>query len=481
MRRLVLIIIALFYSTFAVAQFVPIANETGAQFRTDANSRLQAVTTGTLNVLDYGAKCDGVTDDTTAFQATINASNLAPANISHERPVVIPWSSKPCIISQLNLTNLAGIHITGQERAGGLSGIIKCREASPDSGVCLDFSGSWYITVEGINFIADRTNPPKVMMLFAKTAGTLPGNSQQIQLRNNVISNHSGDYTIYNYGAEVLRASGNLFDGGKLATIVLTASNTAAVTSPFATLVSSPSSMTATQWRDNTYSCAASVNTGSCVLLDAAVSLAEIDIDGGYIAQSTKGFIDVTGAGMVRNLNVSNLRDEPQGGNTTQYFLKSASQIQNFTILNDNFANTVRPTVVPIQFNKTGEVSAVGGIINFRPGDTQATYPTVSIISCAMNVAGVTFFSADASGGGPLPSTCPGLLTAYQGGVRDLKQYRGSGADAIPACGAATKNASLWVGDGVKNCTYGSAYAAAAGAAKCRVGCGGSGSWLYGY
>lgn len=439
---------------------------------------------GQINVRTCGAKCDGTTDDTVAVQSAVNAAE----STTPPKSILIPWTGHNCVVSQLNLTNLVkGFRIIGQNApksnqvttTPNISGFL-CNEASSNTGVCIDTSGSWYWSLENLS-ILPGTNSPNISLLLAKTTAA-GGNSQAGSLLNDDIYNN-GPYTIYNYGGEVLKVDNTAIGGGATATLVISAANTAGITSPFTTLGTAPQSMTVGDYDDDVFS----IPSGSAgILFDVGSGspglIGSQKFDGGYINQQALGAFNATGSTTaygLYGLTIDNMRDEAFAG-ASGYFFKSAVQVENFEFKNDTFVEASAPSVSTIQFNEASVVSAASGYINIRPGDAQSQYPSAPVVSCANGAEGVVFNSIDALGGVPLASSCLGILTAYKGGVRDLNQYSGSGSNVIPACGSTIRNGELWVSDGATGCPYGSAYSAAAGAAVCKVGCNGS-SWLYGF
>jgi len=426
----------------------------------------------------FNAKCDGTTDDTAAIQSAIN---YVFRNTGTHYTLYFPRSPNGCRVSSLDLTNLTEANIEGEAPYGGFSSFIRCQEATNNTGICADFTGSHNVTIKNLRIHANNGDnslgAPRIAVLMAKSCAscnTEGGNSQIISWDNVSVRNVGGDYAVYNFGGEVWHAHHSFFEGGNIADILLSQINTAAITSSFTTIGPSPTSMTQVDLMDNVYS----VGPGAGIVFDGG-TVSDIKVDGGY-ANTAAGVSFVGDLGLqggIFNLNLSDIRQEPQGNNTTSTFAKFTAQVENFVMLNDKFAPLQANTVPPVQFNNPVVVSAAGGIINIRPGDQQNTYPA-STIGCTSS-AGVQFMSVDAVGGGPLLNTCPGLVTCYSGGCRDLTQYAGSGANAIPACSASTINDHLWVSDGATGCTYQSTYAAGAGSTKCPVGCDGT-NWKYG-
>jgi hypothetical protein len=89
--------------------------------------------TGSVSVLDYGAKGDGVTDDTAAIQAAINS-----ASANYE--IVFPASSGKYVFTNVNLSNKINLRISGSGVLGG----------------SLTISQSQFIQISGVTFNLGR-------------------------------------------------------------------------------------------------------------------------------------------------------------------------------------------------------------------------------------------------------------------------------------------------------------------------------------
>ena len=135
---------------------------------------------GSLNIVDFGAKCDGSTDDTAAIQAAINAAR----NSATGATIVIPNGRAGCVVSQLDITNSQSrIRLIGEASMNGAQSYILCRERLPDVGVCVDFSGTDSFNVENLQIIggASAATAPKVTVLLGKTRksdGTIANGSE---------------------------------------------------------------------------------------------------------------------------------------------------------------------------------------------------------------------------------------------------------------------------------------------------------------
>ena len=377
---------------------------------------LQGSTVGGVDVMRYGAKCDNSTDDTDAIQGAINAT------IPNALPLVFPAGSI-CIVSQLNFTNWANrIHIYGQSGQNTGGSIIHCKEPSNNEGVCLDFTGSQYVTISNLRVVADAVSP-KALIRFGKSSGkgggNSNGNSQLIYTENLATQQMHGDYSVYNNGGEVWTSVADNYNHGNVATIAFSASASPAVTSPFATLTGSNASMTGVQFLG------ASIGGSGTqvVLLDygRGGSIGSITFLGGFGAHvSGKPWMADTGTGATKNLTMIGFRDEPQSNNP--YPLISVSQIIYNVHINGEYAAGAKSSQPMLIFGTVGE-----GIINMVPGDNSSYYPT-SIINCRLGF-GLIVWNYE------LKNSCPGILeVAYQnataGTILNVNMLQSSGRAA---------------------------------------------------
>jgi len=361
---------------------------------------LQGSTAGGVNVMQYGAKCDNSNDDTNAIQSAITAA--IPKNL----PLIFPAGSPQggiCIVSQLNFTNWANkIHIYGQSGQNTGGSIIHCRESSNNEGVCLDFTGSQYVSIANLRVEADAVSP-KALIRFGKSngkgGGNSNGNSQLIYTENVATQQTHGDYSVYNNGGEVWTSVADNYNSGNVATIAFSANASPAVTSPFATLTGSLASMTDVQFLGTT------IGGGGAqvVLLDygSGGSIGDITFLGGFgVHAPGKPWMSDTGTGVTKNLTMIGFRDEPQ--NSNPYPLISVSQTIYDVHINGEYAPSAKSSQPMLIFGTVGE-----GIVNMAPGDNSSNYPT-SIINCKLGFGLMVWTYG-------VRNSCPGILeVAYQ-------------------------------------------------------------------
>jgi len=146
---------------------------TGTQ--TNGDDSIRHVTlNNVIDITTYGAKCDGVTDDTATIQAASNAAFAAHGAL------LIPTHS---VISQLNWTDYNStsgtfVNVIGDNGDGTQSqqSALICREAA--YGVCVDMTGAKYAASQHVAIssqgagssktcAATSTCPPRVSLLLA--------------------------------------------------------------------------------------------------------------------------------------------------------------------------------------------------------------------------------------------------------------------------------------------------------------------------
>lgn len=161
----------------------------------------------TVNVHSYGAKGDGVTDDTQAF---LDAVSYAKAN--NIRKVYAP--KKYLLNSTLDLTNLMtnGITIEGNNMsfAYGYGSEILLNTG----GIGIDCTGSSRVVFRNLKITSrapELTNPSKIGILFGRsTVNVVTGNCKLDNCIVDVISDWTanggnGTIAIYNYATEVFK------------------------------------------------------------------------------------------------------------------------------------------------------------------------------------------------------------------------------------------------------------------------------------
>lgn len=219
------------------------------------NARWKLMLTHSVSVKQFGAKGDGVNDDTAAIQACIN---------SGQRRIYFP-SGTYLITNTLNCTNLAEtgvpLHIFGdamQHDHGNTTAgtIVLCRTAGTHSGWIADFTGSQFCTVEDMLFTASGANASNKGLLFARS--TVANFAQNNCLRRVMVLLPSligasvvGSIAVANNCAEefVMDECWLQADTPFLSTL----SNEVALASPFATIANTTFSNTKYSVRGTTF------------------------------------------------------------------------------------------------------------------------------------------------------------------------------------------------------------------------------------
>lgn len=169
---------------------------------TAGSGRWKRIYSGAVNVKWFGAKGDGVTDDTAALAAAI-----APS--STRRAMFLPMG-KYRITSALNLTNRFGPYtIMGEGQT--LDGIGSIIYAETSGGVAIDCTGSSHTEITNLSIVAyGRPNPSAVGILHARST-TAGYNYSQFNKISKVLirmpsdislNGGKGSVAIYNKAAE---------------------------------------------------------------------------------------------------------------------------------------------------------------------------------------------------------------------------------------------------------------------------------------
>lgn len=185
----------------------------------------------------FGAKGDGVTDDTTAIQ---NAINYA---VSNKGKVFFPAGTY-LITHSLNLTNISnGLILEGQGM--GENGTVILGHTG---NVIIDRTGSEHVLLRNIKLKSDTTaNASTIGILDARSSTNQYAQFNNMEnVRISIPSNPSansgnGTIGIYNYGAELWRARNIYVDADRPVCFVI--NNTFNITSPNTTINSSGVSM----------------------------------------------------------------------------------------------------------------------------------------------------------------------------------------------------------------------------------------------
>ena len=392
------------FAVFAILTFLlTVPDRQGMLFAQTAN--------GSLNVLTTGAKCDGITDDTAAIQAVINRAR----NSVRGATIVIPQGMNGCVVSQLDITNSQShIRLVGGASMNGGQSTIICREAQPDTAVCIDFSGTDSFNVENLQILGGATpgTAPRVTVLLGKAMkGGAVGNGSEITWSSVTIT-ANGDYGVYNYGGEVWNCDQCYFVGPTLADVVLSAANTAGITSAFASLLPPPVSMTCVHFNGGTFG----TNSSAIALLldpwpnQGAGPISDVSLSDGYAHLAGPAFIADTGTSpdeaIIQGLRVTGWRTEAYSP-TTRFAIFNSVVFQ--LTIDASYAPASPPAAVPpLQFNGAwGPYSLIAADIKLRPADWNTGYPPVTV-ACRESGKGVVIHDFVNPNGTSTGNNCPG-------------------------------------------------------------------------
>jgi hypothetical protein len=418
----------------------------------------QKAGSGIVDVRSFGAKCDGSTDDTAAIQ---NAIKTVTTVGLPQYALLIPDTGSACVVSQLNLTNLVNqIHILGVNGQVNFQSIVSCSESAPNTGICLDLTGSQYVTIENIRF-QWKGNWPLAVIRMGKSAGggRSNGNSGIITTRLLDIQAH-GSYAVYNNGAEVWASFGDSFSGGSVAGIALSAGNSDNVASPFTKLPKMPVSMSNVQFYGDLFA-----TGGNDILFDygRGGTVEDVQIYGGYGQTYHKSFIADTGRGELRGLNIDGFRLEVEDPEPKP--LLSLTQPAMRVVINANYATAAKVSVPAISVG-----TITGSFINLAPGDNSRFYPS-TMVSCASAQSTVVVDYPNGSGGKILNS-CPGLMDVSLFGFTPPIAAIGS----MAGCSSSIEGAHAVANNCKKSCSAGGS-CSSGGSIHCEVYCNGK-SWV---
>ncbi|HXH49730.1 MAG TPA: glycosyl hydrolase family 28-related protein [Terriglobia bacterium] len=193
-----------------------------------------------FNIKAYGAKGDGVTNDSPAFQAAYNAAVAAGGGIVYVPPI----GSSGCYLlnDAINMT-MDGARVTIEGSGGlgpiqsGSSGLI----CANTGGVLFDITNSHQKTFLNLDVTAQKSglsNPSTVGIFSGRIATGQSGQFEHIQ--NCVFSmplHYSGttySFGVYLFGGEITFLSDDLLEADY--PLVVTGTNNFNITSPFVTL-----------------------------------------------------------------------------------------------------------------------------------------------------------------------------------------------------------------------------------------------------
>lgn len=178
--------------------------------------------TGTVNIADFGARCDGTVPlpgDNVGINNAIAAALVSNTyNIAFQSLTINGsqnFTNTGCIVTSINATGFRRGDPSGVPSGFGNAVIylknlsLFCtRDTNPLKNACLDLTNSKFVDLENINIQGDCTNPPEIGLQLATLNGAT--NAPWHHITN---LNFSGCFTlaaIYNYGSESIHWNGNI-------------------------------------------------------------------------------------------------------------------------------------------------------------------------------------------------------------------------------------------------------------------------------
>jgi len=121
-----------------------------------------------FNVVDYGAKCDGSTDDTAAVNATIAAAASSAAYTSNNSVRIVgplDGTHKGCNVTQINATLFTSWGTGKQVLIEDLS--LNC---SGSGNICFDTTGALNLNTSNLTLVGSSLSPPAIGLQEANKA-----------------------------------------------------------------------------------------------------------------------------------------------------------------------------------------------------------------------------------------------------------------------------------------------------------------------
>jgi hypothetical protein len=185
-----------------------------------------------INVKDFGAVCDGATDDSAAINAALTAARTVNSIANQPAIVVFPSASRCHFVSTLNFTGL-------QTRGNIIRDNGAVLDCAVVGGACLDGLGTRYLKWEDVTLQATNSaSPPTIGLQVGIISAT--ANADVNEFDNLMITGNYSLTSFYNRSSEdtlyVHPVIWNYWPGGSAYTVIMDGYNHFAVTSLFQTV-----------------------------------------------------------------------------------------------------------------------------------------------------------------------------------------------------------------------------------------------------
>lgn len=431
-----------------------------------------------IDVQDYGADPTGTYDSTSQINSAIAAA--CPSGLCSNSIFVPPGIYK---VSQVNATNLLYFHMQARASSGGYGPgshgpIVQfdCEENSNNSGVCMDFTGDQYNTLDGIEFITLTSgHAPKTLVLLSKSTAA-NGNSQSFDWHNDSFIQNGGSYSIYDAGGEIFTCRhcnvNGINSSPTVAGLFISANNTPAMTSPFATVQSAPISMTGFSWVDGS---SLSSSSGPPLMFDEGANYGVIDtiaITGFCNSPSgTPCMTDYSAAdsGSITGLSIRDFRDESTGTPAPLINLVHTGLFSSH-ISNVTYASASNLSGAAFTFFNIGS--------SFIQADYTTIVPTYGV-SCSNGGGGLVVINPLDGSGHVVPNNCIGGSTQFvpNGGVSSQFESMFAWTPSGTSCSNTTTGFNTETcATNSTACTNGTPFATG-GSTHCRLYCNGT-AWV---
>jgi hypothetical protein len=152
-----------------------------------------------FNIADYGAKCDGSTNDNTAINAALTAAHNSNAYTNNNQVIITgpTGTGLGCVMNSLNLTQFTkGTGANTRARVMLRDMRLLCTGAG---NVCIDALGADFVKLYHVTVRGDNTAPPKICF----QVGVINSTSAAWNTTDGLSCNNTFTFTaLYNFGSE---------------------------------------------------------------------------------------------------------------------------------------------------------------------------------------------------------------------------------------------------------------------------------------